>query len=64
MLELLKTNVLFPLLGRIGTSTATVLVGYGVHAPYAQQVGIGVTAFGLIVADLMVSYLNRKRAAL
>lgn len=61
MWETIKTNVIWPLVGRIGTGTATVLVGYGVNADHAAQVGIGVTAAGLIAFDLAISYLNRKR---
>lgn len=61
MWETIKINILLPMLGRVGTSTATVLVGYGAHAEYATQVGTGVIALGLIAFDLAVSYLNRQR---
>lgn len=61
MLEFFKENCLRPLMGRIGTAAATLLIGYGVEGPLAQQVAVGVTAFGLVVADFAIDFLNRKR---
>lgn len=60
MLETIRMHVLVPLMGRVGTATATALLPFGVHAALAQQVGIGVTAVGLVTFDLVTSYLNRR----
>lgn len=61
MLSSIKTHVLFPLMGRVGTAVATMLVPHGVNATYAEQIGIGVTALGLVMFDLTVGYLNRTK---
>lgn len=61
MFQTIKENVLFPLLGRTGTAVATILVGYGVNGTYAEQVGIAVTAIGLITFDLTISWMQRKK---
>lgn len=63
MFQLIKDNLLLPLLGRGGTAIATVLVGYGVHADLAGQLAVGFTAAGLVAFDLAVSYFNRKRTS-
>lgn len=63
MFEAIKTHVVYPLFGRVGTGAATVLVGYGVNATHAQQIGLGLAAAGLVVFDLLVGYLNRKAMA-
>lgn len=60
--DVVKTNVLLPMVGRIGTASATVLVGYGINASHAEQVGVGVTAAGLIIFDLCLSWYGRKAA--
>lgn len=60
MLKTVRDNVLLPLLGRLGTAAATLLVPLGVHADLAHQLGIGVTAAGLIIFDLTVSYLRKR----
>lgn len=63
MLDLMRVNVLMPLMSRLGTMTASILVPFGVHAELAQQIGIGVTAAGLVIFDLTAAYLNRKHIA-
>lgn len=60
MLNTIRVHILTPLLTRLGTATATALLPLGVHASLAQQVGIGVTAVGLVMFDLTAAYLNRK----
>lgn len=63
MWDVVKINVVQPLLGKVGTAVATVLVGYGVNADYAHQVAAGVLALGLIANDLVVDWVVRKRNA-
>lgn len=59
----LKTNVLMPILARAGTATTVWLaVTLGADAKLAEQVAAGVIAFGLIMFDLLVSWMNRKAA--
>lgn len=61
MLNTIKTNVLVPIMGRMGTATATWLMTTGIaERDYAHAVGAGVAAVGLIMADLLIGYLNRK----
>lgn len=62
MLDILTQNLLKPLLSRIGTTAATLLVSYGVQQELATQVATGVTALGLILADLTIDWHNRQRA--
>lgn len=59
----IKNNVLMPLLGRIGTFVTAFLVARGAPEELAQQVAIGVSAVGLILFDLLISWMNRKEAA-
>lgn len=48
-------------MGRMGTATATWLMTTGIaERDYAHAVGAGVAAVGLIMADLLIGYLNRK----
>lgn len=64
MLNTIKTNLLLPLLGRVGTTVATILVGYGLQAEPAQQLGALVAAGGGVVFDLVVDWwVNRKPGA-
>lgn len=56
----IKNNILMPLLGRVGTFVTAWLVATGAPEELAQQVAIGVTAVGLIIFDLLVSWMNRK----
>lgn len=62
MLSTIKTNIVVPLLARGGTIAATwLIVNYGVDADLAKQIGLGFTAAGLVIADLMIGYVNRKQ---
>lgn len=56
----LRDDVVKPLLGRVGTGLAAWLVTLGAGQELANQVGIGVIAFGLICADLFLSHIGRK----
>lgn len=62
MLNTIKTNVLVPLWQRLGTSVATVLIGYGIQADISHATGAFVGAGAGLVFDLVQDYL-RIRAA-
>lgn len=66
MLKTIKTNVLVPLLQRIGTVSATVLVGYGLQADLAHAVGAFVIAGGGLAYDLIAHFISvrNQRTAL
>lgn len=59
----IRDNVLLPLLARVGTFVTAWLVMQGAPHELAQQVATGVVAIGLIIFDLMISWMNRKEAA-
>ena len=59
----IKNNILMPLLGRLGTFVTGWLIAAGAPSELAQQVAIGVTAVGLILFDLLVSWMNRTETA-
>ena len=59
----IKNNILMPLLARVGTAVTAYLVGLGAPEEPSQLVAVGVSAFGLILFDLMVSWINRKEVA-
>jgi len=58
----IKNNILMPLLGRVGTFVVALLVANGAPEELAQQVAVGVAAVGLIMFDLLISWMNRKSA--
>ena len=58
----IKNNILMPLLGRVGTFVTAYLVAQGAPHELATQVAAGVAAFGLIVFDLLIDWMNRKHA--
>jgi hypothetical protein len=61
MLNTIKTHIFLPLVGRLGTAVATVLVGYGVQADLSHQVGAFVLAGAGLAYDLIADwYVNRK----
>lgn len=57
------TNVVLPALGRTGTAVATVLVGYGVQAEPAHQIGVGVAAAVAVGLDLVSDWWGRRTVA-
>lgn len=63
MLNKLIHNLVLPLIGRGGTALATVLVGYGVQADLAGQIGAGVGALALIGVDLFSDWVGRRNVA-
>lgn len=62
MFELIKTNVIFPALGRVGTVLGTTLVGWGMHQDHATQVVAGLIAGAGFALDLAWSKWGRNRA--
>lgn len=61
MIKGLKENVLLPLCNRLGTAAATwLIVRYGISADTAHDLAIGITAAGLIMTDLFLSWMRRK----
>lgn len=66
MLNTIKTHVFLPLMQRIGTASATVLVGYGLQADLAHAVAAFVIAGGGIAYDLIAHFISvrNQRAAL
>lgn len=62
MWEPIKTNLLLPLAGRIGTAATTALVAAGINSEHANMLGIGVVGVLLIACDLVTSYFTRKRS--
>jgi hypothetical protein len=59
----IKNNILVPLLGRVGTASATVLVASGADGEAASLVSTGLVALGLILFDLVVDWMGRSDAA-
>lgn len=60
MLEMFKTNVLVPSLGRVGSLSSGMLVGWGAQQQHADWVAIGLTGAGLVTFDLLSSWVIRK----
>lgn len=61
MFKGITDHVVLPLATRVGTVTGTWLVTeFGVNADHAHSVGIGVTAAGLVIAELFARWLLRK----
>lgn len=58
----IKENILKPLLGRVGSMVTGYLVGLGAPEEQSQLVAVGVSALGLILFDLLISWMNRKSA--
>jgi hypothetical protein len=62
MWKTVQKNILEPSIRRVGTLVAPWLIAQGVHADLANQVAIGVVAFGLIASDFFLSWKNRQGA--
>lgn len=60
MIETIKLNVLYPLVGRLGTAMAVWLVGNGVHQTHADWVATGVLGIAGIAFDLGTSWVRRR----
>lgn len=58
--NVIRSNVIAPASTRLGTLVAGTLVPLGANADHAAQVGIGVTALGLIMFDLTVAYIRKR----
>lgn len=60
MKRLLYRNLLRPLIERVGTVAATLLVAKGFDGELVNQLVTGLTASSLIALDLLFSRLNRE----
>lgn len=60
MWEVIKTNVLLPSLGRVGSAATGYLVAIGANQQHADWVGVGLVGAILIAVDLAGSRLIRK----
>lgn len=63
MVKTIKTHVLVPLFQRLGTASATILIGYGLQADLSHQVGAFVVAAGGIAFDLIFHFMERRKLA-
>ncbi|QCS37284.1 hypothetical protein [Tortoise microvirus 79] len=61
MIEIIKNNLIYPTLTRLGTLGAGLLVSLGMHEATADQVVVGAIALALFAVDLTASHFNRKR---
>lgn len=62
MKSLLIRNLFKPLLARLGTAAAAVLVAKGFDGELVQQLGVALSGAALIAADLLVARLIREVA--
>lgn len=60
MLELIKENVVKPLLTRVGSLTSGALVAMGAQQDHANWLALGVLGGGLIIFDLTTAYLRKR----
>lgn len=60
--DFIKHNVLKPGLERFGTVLAVWLVGVGASQPVANQIALGVVAAAGLVFDIVVIWLNNRKA--
>jgi hypothetical protein len=60
MIEVIRSNILAPLCTRAGVFIAGTLVPLGVSSEHATQVGIGVTAAGLVIFDLVLANIRKR----
>lgn len=60
MIEVLKMNVLYPALGRLGTGLTLFLIGQGVTQQHADWVAIGLTGVGGAVFDFSASWIRQR----
>lgn len=61
MLSNLLTELLMPLVRRLGSMGAGALVAYGATHENAALIEEAAIAAGLVAIDLLVSHLNRKK---
>ena len=58
----IRENVLKPLLARMGTALATLLVSWGASAGHVEAFVAGFISLSLILFDLLVDWFNRRKA--
>jgi hypothetical protein len=57
----IKKLIFVPLVQRLGTMLATVLLATGADGELVNQVVTGVIASSLIIADLAMNYVSQKQ---
>lgn len=55
-MDWLLTAIVKPLAERVGTVTATALIGWGIAAEPAQQIALGAAAALAVGVELLVNY--------
>lgn len=60
MLNLILTNVIYPLAGRLGTSTTAVLVTQGVSQQHADWLALGLMGLAGVAWDLGAAWLRKR----
>lgn len=60
MWEIIKTNVLLPGAGRLGSLSTGALIGIGANSTHADWVGTGIAGAILIGTDLLLSWLRKR----
>lgn len=53
-------KALEPVLTRLGTGTAGLLVGYGIENGHANAIGLGLTSLVLVGVDVATRYLIKR----
>ena len=61
MYKTVRSYVLGPLTTRVGTWLAGGLAAYGIHSDYAHGLALGAMSIMLIVCDLALAYLRKKK---
>jgi len=56
--DLIKRNLLKPLLERTGIALVAVFVGWGIQQDVAGQIAVGITAVAGVSADLVIKWVH------
>lgn len=59
-LDTIKTNLLYPVLGRAGTVVSTTVIGWGVSDQHANWIALGLMGLGGLGWDLSVSWARKR----
>ncbi|WP_100269057.1 hypothetical protein [Epibacterium ulvae] len=60
MYKAVVNEILMPMSRRAGTAFAAILVAQGIDESTATAIGVGITAAGGVLFDLLLSYRYRK----
>lgn len=63
MLKKIREHIIVPLMGRLGTMTATAIAPLLGVPDLRVQIGIAVTQVGLVTFDLVADFLHRRYVA-